>query len=346
MQPLVKWMARAALNRSAAALIKASGGAPRTAGGRTLDARFQFLEAQARKAPPPKALTPEVGRAQTRQLAYLFGGKIEPGVVWRDQQIVTGRRNVPGRLYTPARQDPAAPMFVFYHFGGGVVGDLDTCHAFCSILANATQGPVLSVDYRLAPEHKWPAGLEDCIAAYEWASAHAAQFGAPSGKAAVGGDSMGGNFSAIVAQEMKRKGGRQPVVQLLIYPATDVANEMPSMTTYGDAFPLTAQTMAWFMANYLPEGADPKHPHLSPLYSDDLGGLAPALVYTAGFDPLNDQGRAYADKLAAAGVTVRAHCFDHLAHGFTAFTGAIPAADAACRRIAAETAEMIKAAQA
>lgn len=346
MGPIMRWIARAAINRSDAALIRASGGAPRTAGGRTLDPRFQFLEAQARKAKPPRELTPEMGRAQTRQLAYMFGGKIEPGVTFQDQQIVTGRRNIPGRLYKPAKQDPATPIFVFCHFGGGVVGDLDTCHAFCSILANAIEGVVLSVDYRLAPEHKWPAGLEDCIAAYEWAVAHAAQFGAPSGRAAIGGDSMGGNFSAIIAQEMKRRGAKAPVVQLLIYPATDVASTAPSMTTYADAFPLTAQTMAWFMANYLPEDADLKDPLLSPLYTEDLTGLAPALIYTAGFDPLVDQGHAYADRLAAAGVTVRRHCFDHLAHGFTAFTGVIPAADAACRRIAAETAEMLKAVKA
>ncbi|MBI1252355.1 MAG: alpha/beta hydrolase fold domain-containing protein [Alphaproteobacteria bacterium] len=343
MRPLMKALARAALNRSDAALIAASGGSPRVLGGRTLDPRFQFLEAQARNAKPPPDMTPEIGRAQARQLVYMFGGKVEPGVDVRDLQIVTGRRNIPARIYAPRAQDRAMPVMAYFHFGGGVIGDLDTCHAFCSILAAAMGAPVISVDYRLAPEHRWPAGLEDCIAAYEWCVSHASQFGAPSGRAAVGGDSMGGNFSAIIAQEMKRKGAKMPVAQLLIYPAVDVASTLPSMQIYADAFPLSAATMAWFMHNYLPEAADPKHPHASPLYVDDLRGLAPALIYTAGFDPLVDQGHAYADRLAEAGVPVRRHCFDHLAHAFTAFTGAIPAADAACRRIATETAQMIRA---
>ena len=342
MRFLTKILARAALNRPDAALIKASGRAPRRVAGRTLDPRFQFIEAQAR-ARPPAAPTPETARTQTEQLTYLFGGRREPGCEVEELRIETEGRAIPARLYRPARQNSATPIFVFYHFGGGVVGSVETCDAFCTILSNAIEGPVLSVEYRLAPEHPWPAGLQDAFASYRWAAAHADRFGAPQGKAAVGGDSMGGNFSAIVAQEMKRTGGPAPVVQLLIYPATDLASEHASMTAFGDAFPLTRQTMDWFMANYLPAGTDVKNVHLSPAYEPDLAGLAPALVYTAGFDPLVDQGHEYADKLAAAGVKVTRHCFDTLAHGFTTFTGAIPAADAACRRMARETAEALRA---
>jgi acetyl esterase/lipase len=333
---LTKMLVRIALNRPDAALIKASGGASRTAGGRMLDPRFQFLEVQSRKQKPPAHLTPEVGRAQTDTLVYLFGGKREPGVRAEALTMETPARAIPARLYWPARQDPAAPVLVYLHFGGGVVGDLDTCDAFCSILANETKAPVVSVDYRLAPERRWPAGLDDATEAYKWVVAKAERLGAPAGKAAIGGDSMGGNFAAIIAQDMRRNGGPSPVLQLLIYPATDVAADTPSMTTFADAFPLTAPTMSWFMANYLPDGADMKNLRISPFYEPNLAGLPPAFIYTAGFDPLVDQGHAYADKLEAAGVRVTRHCFDRLAHGFTAFTGAIPAADAACRRIARE----------
>lgn len=340
---LMRALVRSMLKRSDAALIRASGGAPRTAGGRTMDPRFQFLEAQARKQPTPTELTAAMGRAQTDQMVYLFGGKREPGVRADAVQIPAGEgRTIPARLYHPVQRDPATPVFVFFHFGGGVVGNLETCDAFCTILANEIKGSVLSIEYRLAPEHKWPAGLDDAIAAYKWAVANAEKLGGPAGKAAVGGDSMGGNFTAILAQDMKRTGGPAPVVQLLIYPATDIASEHPSMTIYGDAFPLTRATMDWFMANYIPEGVDHKDLRLSPAYEKDLSGLPPALVYTAGFDPLVDQGNDYAQKLKAAGVRVQHHCFDSLNHGFTAFTGAIPAADKACRRIAEETAVMLR----
>lgn len=340
---LMRALVRAMVKRSDAALIKACGGAAREAGGRTLDPRFQFLEHQARQRPMPDAITPEMVRAQTRQMVELFGGKRERGVTTEVIAIPAELvRSIPARLYHPAKRNTAMGVLVYYHFGGGVIGDLDTCDAFCSILANALEGPVLSVDYRLAPEHPWPAGLEDAIAAYRWAAANADRLGAARGRIAVGGDSMGGNFSAIVAQEMKRTDGPRPDLQLLIYPATDLVTETPSLTTYADAFPLTRETMDWFMANYLPAGQDPGVPRISPGREPDLTGLPPALIYTAGFDPLVDQGAAYAQQLSAAGVETSYHCFDTLAHGFTAFTGVIPAADAACRRMAREAADFLR----
>jgi acetyl esterase len=238
------------------------------------------------------------------------------------------------RAYRPAEQDSAAPLIVFAHFGGGVIGDLETCHAFCGILARIAKTAVLSVDYRLAPEHRFPAGLDDVLAAYRWGRDNAARFGALPGTAAIGGDSMGGNFSAIVAQEMQRTGEPQPALQLLIYPAVDVASETLSMSTYADAYPLSRPIMDWFMGHYMASDANPADPRLSPDKTADLSGLAPAVVITAGFDPLVDQGEAYAKRLQAAGVPVTYRCYDSLAHGFTAFTGAVPAADAACREIA------------
>jgi acetyl esterase/lipase len=343
MKPLMRMLARAALNRPDAALIKASGGVARTVRGRTLDPRFQFIEHQARSRPQPAEPSVEAARAATRDLTYFFGGKPEPGVSWSAETIPAPDRAIAMRAYRPKDQDRSAPLMVFLHFGGGVVGDLDTCHAFCTILAREIKAPVLSIDYRLAPEHRFPAGLEDCIVAYRWALDNAERFGAPKGRAAIGGDSMGGHYGAIIAQEAVRQGFAAPVVQLLIYPAVDLADASPSMTDFADAFPLTRETMAWFMSQYLPAGVDMNDPRLNPAGEKELARLAPALVYTAGFDPLADQGAAYAERLREAGRLVVFRCYESLAHGFTAFTGAAPAADAACREMARETARAMRA---
>jgi acetyl esterase/lipase len=152
--------------------------------------------------------------------------------------------------------------------------------------------------------------------------------------AAIGGDAIGGNFAAVICQELRRHGEPQPALQLMIYPAVDVASETQSMTTYADAFPLSRDLMAWFMGHYLGPGDDPADPRLSPIKAPDLSGLAPAVIATAGFDPLVDQGEAYAKRLSAAGTPVAYRCYDALAHGFCVFASMVPAADVACREIA------------
>jgi acetyl esterase/lipase len=238
------------------------------------------------------------------------------------------------RAYLPADQDPHAPLMVFAHFGGGVIGDLNTCEVFCSVLARGARCAVLSVDYRLAPEHRFPAALEDMLAAYRWAGENAARFGAPDGCLGVAGDSMGGNFAAVICQELRRLGEPQPALQLLIYPALDVAAEGGSMDLYADAYPLSRATMEWFMGHYMGPQDSPGDPRLSPVRAPGLEGLAPAVIITAGFDPLLDQGQTYARRLRHAGVRVTYRCYDHLAHAFTAFTGVVPAAAEACDEIA------------
>jgi acetyl esterase/lipase len=327
-----RFLARTILSLPAPVLRLMAGGGVVYKGGRTLDPRLQFLAAQARKGPAMEALEPqEARRGETQALAAL-SGDLEPGVRWEPLIVPGAAGEIPARLYRPESQDPVAPLMVWAHMGGGVIGTLDTSHAFCGLLARITRAPVLSVDYRLAPEHRFPAGLEDVLAAYRWAHGQAASYGASG--VAIGGDSMGGNFAAVVCQELKRTGEPQPRAQLLVYPCTDMASQSPSMTTYADAFPLTRPMMDWFMGHYLGPDDDPTEVRLSPLREKDMSGLAPAVIATAGFDPLVDQGEAYAKALKAAGVTVRYRCYDSLSHAFTAFTGAIPAADAACREIA------------
>lgn len=340
---LQKLIVQFALARSGEALVKDSGGEPRTVRGMTLDPRFQFLEFQARKRPVNWAeMTPAILRQQTDAGSELFGGSAVSGV--RIEKVyVTGRsHSVPCRLYLPQIRDNSAAMLVYFHFGGGVVGSLETCHRFCSMIAKEAGAPVMSVDYRLAPEHRFPAGLEDAIAAYQWAVDHAARYGAPVGKAAVGGDSMGGNFAAVIAQSQRGPRAHPPVLQLLIYPGLDFVSDSASMHEFADAWPLTSQTIEFFLRHYLPDGFDPADPRLSPGRTADLAKLPTALVYTAGFDMLLDQGEAYADRLQEAGVRVVRHRFDSLPHGFIAFPSAAPAAEQALRRIARETAAALK----
>jgi acetyl esterase/lipase len=311
-----------------------SGGGVVYQGGRTLDPRLQFLAAQARGSAPMTAMSPEQARRANAEGVASVSGDPEPGVRWEARNVDGPRGQVPCRIYRPETQDPETPVTVFAHMGGGVIGDLETGHAFCTLLARHARGPVLSVDYRLAPEHRFPAGLQDVIAAYRYARTHAPEFGAPLGRAAIGGDSMGANFAAAICQELKRTGEPQPCLQLLVYPCVDVACRSASTETYADAFPLSKALMDWFIGHYMGPEDNPRDPRLSPLAETDLAGLAPAIVVTAGFDPLLDQGEAYARRLKAAGVPVVYRCYDSLAHGFTAFTGAVPAADVACREIA------------
>lgn len=310
-------------------------GQPIEIDGRVLNSDFQFLAEGASKQPPMSSLAADEGRAASANGLEMLKAKPDSGVSWDDFKIPSSSdHQIPVRMYTPNNINYNAPMMTFFHFGGGVIGDLETCHAFCTIFSSIVKCPVLSVDYRLAPEHPFPAGLDDCKDAYEWALENGKNYGAPEGISAIGGDSIGGNFSAIICQDMKKEGKTLPVLQLLIYPATNLVDELPSHTTYGETYPLSSDTMDWFMEHYIPEGVEKSDLRLSPALSDDLSGLPAAIVITAGFDPLLDDGRLYAEKLSDAGVPAHYDCYDSLAHGFTAFTGVCREADEACREIA------------
>ncbi len=303
-------------------------------GGRTLDPHLQFLAYAARREPPLSTLTPEEARLAAAERRAVTAGRAEPDVTVETLTIDGPRGPIPARLYKPPVQDHALPVMAYFHPGGGVVGDLDAAHAFCSILAKTAQLPVVSADYAKAPEHRFPAGLEDALAAYRWTRDNAARFGAPEGMAAVGGEALGAAFAAAVAQACKAAGEPQPALQLLVCPVVDMAGESASTALYADAWPLSRATLQWSVGHYLKPEDDPADPRLSPIRSPDLTGLAPAVVATAGFDPLLDQGEAYARALAAAGVRVTYRSYDNLAHGFPGFMGLVPAAAEAAREIA------------
>ena len=223
---------------------------------------------------------------------------------------------IPLRLYRPAAAPRPAPTLVYYHGGGWTMGDLDTHDVLCRQLADEAGCVVVSVDYRMGPEHRFPAAVDDVLAATRWLQAHADELGLDATRFAVGGDSAGGNLAAVVALAWRDAGEAVPLrFQLLIYPATDMRLVAPSHTTNGQGYLLTADTITYFRSQYIgPEQYTDWR--ASPLLHGDLSKLPPSLVITAGFDPLRDEGRQYADALSAAGSPAQYVCFERQIHGF------------------------------
>ena len=218
-----------------------------------------------------------------------------------------------------ARAAAPSPLLVFLHGGGWVVGDLDTHDAPCRALARASGALVLSVDYRLAPEHPYPTPIDDAFAAFRDAVARTGELGADPARIAVGGDSAGGHLSAFVAHRAAADGGPAPALQVLVYPATDFVENYPSERLFADGFVLTKANMDWYEGHFLPDAA--VKPEASPLRFERLEGVAPALVVTAGFDPLRDEGEAYAARLREAGVPTVLRRHPGQVHGFLNMTG-------------------------
>ena len=229
---------------------------------------------------------------------------------------------------------PASGVVVYYHGGGWTIGDLDTHDAVCRRLANRCGATVVSVDYRLAPEHPFPAAADDAWAALRWAAEHRDALGAAGRPLAVAGDSAGGNLAAVVANRAAAAGDPPVALQVLVYPVTDCTLSQPSMDENAEGYLLTRDTMAWFVDNYV-GSADPKDPDASPLYCEPADGLAPAVVITAEFDPLRDEGEAYAARLRDAGVPVELTRYDGMIHGFFALGGVTPRAADATDAVAA-----------
>ncbi len=246
-----------------------------------------------------------------------------------DERTIPGPQTaVPVRIYRPHGETKPSPALLYFHGGGGVIGSRDTHDGLCRALCRNLCAVVISVDYRLAPEHPFPAGLDDAFAAFQWLVEEGPSLGVDPNAVAVGGDSLGGNLAAVVCQLARAGVGRLPAAQLLLYPATDVAAKAPSHRLFAEGFLLTETLIDWFMDHYL-AGADRHDPRCSPLRADDLTGLPPAVIVTAGFDPLRDEGQAYAEALREAGVPVSYRCCDGLVHGFAQMTGVVEPAQQA-----------------
>jgi acetyl esterase len=268
--------------------------------------------------PPIETLTPP----QARQ-AYLASRAVlqpEPEAVAEVLALsATGPNGpIPLRLYRGNGVDKGRPQpaLVYFHGGGWVIGDLESHDQVCRALANAIPAIVVAVDYRLAPEHKFPAAVEDAIAATRWTADNAKQLGIGAGRLAVAGDSAGGNLAAVVSLDARDHGGPRLVHQVLIYPGTDMRMGWPSLERHAQQLPLTRAGMHWFVAHYLRNDADKLDWRASPLLAASLANLPPALIVTAGFDPLCDEGEAYAEALRKAKVAVALARFEGQIHGF------------------------------
>ena len=291
-----------------------------------LDPQVEALLAQLAEAGGPKMW--EMSLAEARAMYVAMGQMLDP------QDLPTGEitnttiqgpaGDIPVRVYSPlAGNADTLPGLMFFHGGGFVIGDLDSHDAICRGLANGGQCRVIAVDYRLAPEAPFPAAVEDCYAALNAVRKDADAFGVDPARMGVCGDSAGGNLSAVISQMVKENGDIPLKVQLLIYPATQINADTPSMRENAEGYVLEKGTMDWFMGHYTSGGYDASDPRISPLLADDLSGLPPATVITAGFDPLRDEGKAYAVKLAAAGVPVKYINYEGMMHGFVNMAGVL-----------------------
>jgi acetyl esterase len=241
------------------------------------------------------------------------------------------------RAYRPAgvAAEAVLPALVYYHGGGWTIGDLDTHDALCRQLANGAGCAVFSVDYRLAPEYPFPAAVEDCIGATRYLCAHAQALGIDPARVAVGGDSAGGNLAAVVCLDARQRGGPPLAFQLLVYPAVDQRCGFPSHRENAEGYLLTRDAIEYFRGAYLPRKDDWTDWRASPLLAEDHAGLPPAFILVAGFDPLRDEGRAYAQRLEASGAAVTVREYDDMVHGFILFGGVLDAANEAVRECCA-----------
>jgi acetyl esterase len=292
-----------------------------------------------RQIPPTHTLTPADARAFYRERRAVTQPEPPPIAETRDLQAEGPQGPIALRLYHPqaaAERKAVPPVLVYFHGGGWVIGDLDTHDTLCRELANAAGCAVVAVDYRMGPEHRFPAAVDDCIAATRWVHDHASALGVDASRLAVGGDSAGGNLATVVAITLRDAGDLPVRFQLLIYPATDQRRGWPSHTSNRQGYLLTADTMDYFHDHYIPDKAMDLDWRASPLLHTDLSGLPPALVLTAGYDPLRDEALQYSHKLTLAGNRATHINFERQIHGFITMGRVIDEANAAVQICAAE----------
>jgi acetyl esterase len=279
--------------------------------------------------------TVERARAENLAGVPVVSGQPLPMARVESMAIPGPAGEIPARLYVSlgAPRSPQ-PLLVYYHGGGWVIGDLETHDGPCRFLAEHSGCRVLSIEYRLAPEHPFPAPVEDALAAFAWAAEHAAELGADPSRIAVAGDSAGGNLAGAVCLGARDAGGAQPALQALLYPVTDAVGGQASRETFAEGFLLTRNDMDWFEGHYLPDGCAPDDPRVSIMRAPDVSGLPPAYVATAGFDPLRDEGEVYASRMREAGVKVALQRHTGLIHGFANLTAICPSARAAMLEVA------------
>jgi acetyl esterase len=299
-----------------------------------LDPQIQAVRDQSERDRVPPLYAMSLADARAADLASIraSGGEPEPVCEVADLQIPGPGGQLPLRLYRPAHERPL-PALVYFFGGGWVLGTIDTADGVCRSLANSSGALVVVVGYRLAPEHPFPAAIDDCYATVRWVAGHADEIGADPARLAVGGDSAGGNLAAAVALRA-RPDGPALAGQLLVYPNTDQLADDPSMRAADDPFLFNRHSVQWYRQHYLTNPGDAAHPLASTRRAESLAGLPPALVITAEYDPLRDQGEAYARRLADEGVPVELSRYPGMAHGFFTMAGTVDASRAAIAQAA------------
>ena len=301
-------------------------------------ALLEMMDAQG--GAPLESLDPVQARADRQEGMKMLGGA--PVVIGRveDLSIPGPGGDLPVRLYA-SEHGGVRPALVYFHGGGWVFGNLDTHDSVCRAIAKESGAVVISVDYRLSPEHKFPAAADDAYAATRWVAANAQRLGIDASRIAVGGDSAGGNLATVVAMRCRDAGGPKLALQVLIYPVTDLSSfETASHVELAEGYFLTRGAMQWFTGHYLASADQSRHPEVSPLHAPNLKGLPPALVITAEFDPLRDEGEAYAKRLAQAGVPVTSTRYPGMIHGFVSMHGVVSGGRQAIQDVAKATKSM------
>jgi acetyl esterase len=306
-----------------------------------LDPQIEVVLDLVRKANAPELwkLTPDQAREQYRLRVDKL--KVKESIHRSNDRSIPGDGGVIAiRIYHPRENNKGEllPVLVWYHGGGFVIGDLDTHDSACRMLANSADCLVVSVDYRLAPEYKFPCAVDDCAAALKWISQHAEEIGGDAARIAVGGDSAGANLATAVAIMARNAGYPKIVFQLLIYPCVAPEPDTPSHKKFAEGFVLTRNTITWFYKHYLRSARDVSDFRFAPLVADDLSSLPPSLVLVAGYDPLRDEGVQYAQRLIEAGNRVRLANYEGMIHGFFLMGGAVDAA----KRAVTESAAMLR----
>ena len=299
------------------------------------EVRKLLEDGDAQGAPAIETLPPREARVAVVEATKALAGKPEEAAHVEDLRIAHGQRSIPVRIYTPAGIGPF-PCVVYFHGGGWVVCDLETHDVVCRSISRRAGAVVVSVDYRLAPEHTFPAAVEDCYAATEWVAANATRLSVDPLRIAVGGDSAGGNLSAVICLKARDESGPRLALQVLVYPVTNLASfETPSYEEFADGYFLTRAQMEWFRGHYLARPEDGQNPYASPLLARDLSGLPPAMVITAECDPLRDEGEAYARRLSEAGVEVSCTRYGGMIHPFFSLGGVFSQGRRAVEQVAA-----------
>lgn len=306
-----------------------------------LDPQVRAVLDAAKKANLPELwqLTPDEARAEYRRRVNRVKADID---IYRteDRSIDGPDCEVPVRIFTPrkVKSQEKLPALIWYHGGGYVIGDLDTHDSVCRALSNEADCIVVSVDYRLAPEFKFPAAVDDCVTALKWVAKHADEINVDATRIALGGDSAGGNLATVVAILARESGFPKIVFQLLVYPVTAPEPETKSHYAFAEGYMLTRKTITWFFEHYIRSSKDTQDFRYAPLETDDLSSLPPSLVIVAGYDPLRDEGIEYAEALIHAGNRVRLSNYEGMTHGFYLMGGVIDAAN----RAVSESAAMLR----